>query len=43
MSTIVEQVSGAASEAAAPERALRPPSYWPFVVPALVTVLAVII
>ncbi|CCD83942.1 Putative ABC transporter (permease protein) [Bradyrhizobium sp. ORS 285] len=42
MSTIVEQ-AGAAAEVAAPERALRLPSYWPFVVPALITVLAVII
>jgi len=38
----VTQTTPAAAEAA-PEREWRPPSYWPFVVPALVVVLAVIV
>jgi multiple sugar transport system permease protein len=38
------QANAAASDgAAAPEREWRPPSYWPFVIPALVVVLAVIV
>jgi multiple sugar transport system permease protein len=38
------QANAAASEpAATPEREWRPPSYWPFVIPALVVVLAVIL
>ena len=43
MSTIIEQASVAAETAAATEREWRRPSYWPFVLPALVVVLAVII
>ncbi|MGJ4941778.1 carbohydrate ABC transporter permease [Bradyrhizobium sp. HKCCYLS1011] len=43
MSTIAEQASGTAAQAAVPERPWRPPSYWPFVLPALVVVLGVII
>jgi multiple sugar transport system permease protein len=43
VSTLAEQVSGAARDSAAPERAWRPLSYWPFVVPALIVVLAVIV
>lgn len=41
--SVVTQTSPAAAEDAAPEREWRPPSYWPFVIPALVVVLAVII
>jgi multiple sugar transport system permease protein len=37
------QIAPAAARAAAPERALRRPSYWPFVIPALIVVLAVIV
>jgi len=37
------QAGSIAAEAAPPEREWRPPSYWPFVVPALVVVLAVIV
>ena len=37
------QAGPIAAKTAAPEREWRPPSYWPFVVPALVVVLAVII
>ena len=43
MSSIAEQASGAARDSAAPERAWRPPTYWPFVWPALIVVLAVIV
>ena len=42
MKAITEVASGAA-DVAAPEPELRKPSYWPFVVPALVVVLAIII
>jgi multiple sugar transport system permease protein len=42
--SILTQATPAAAETGpAPEREWRPPSYWPFVVPALVVVLAVII
>lgn len=41
--SVVTQASPAAAETAAPEREWRKPSYWPFVIPALVVVLAVII
>ena len=41
MSTLAEPAQVAADEA--PQRELRPPSYWPFVIPALIVVLAVII
>src|SRR5262249_31461925 len=37
------QTAPAAAQAAAPERELRRPSYWPFVTPALLVVLAVIV
>src|SRR5512140_3181473 len=37
------ELAPAAATDAAPERELRKPSYWPFVVPALVVVLAIII
>jgi multiple sugar transport system permease protein len=43
VSTIIEQTAGATQNAAAPEQPWRPPSYWPFVLPALIVVLAVII
>jgi multiple sugar transport system permease protein len=43
VSTIIEQASGAAQSIAVPEQAWRRPSYWPFVVPALIVVLSVII
>ena len=43
MSVTTQAASRAAQTEAAPERELRPPSYWPFVVPALVVVLAIII
>jgi multiple sugar transport system permease protein len=43
VSTIIEQASGAAHGVAVPEQQWRRPSYWPFVVPALVVVLGVII
>jgi multiple sugar transport system permease protein len=41
--SVVTQTSPAAADNAAPEREWRPPSYWPFIVPALVVVLAVIV
>ena len=41
--SVATQTSPAAADNAAPEREWRPPSYWPFIVPALVVVLAVII
>ena len=37
------QAGSVVTETAAPRREWRPPSYWPFVVPALVVVLAVIV
>ncbi|WP_316191057.1 sugar ABC transporter permease [Bradyrhizobium sp. SZCCHNS2096] len=43
MSTVLEQASGIAEHVAVPEQQWRPPSYWPFVLPALVVVLSVII
>jgi multiple sugar transport system permease protein len=43
VSVTTQAASRAAQTEAAPERELRPPSYWPFVVPALVVVLAIII
>jgi multiple sugar transport system permease protein len=45
VSTIIEQAAGAAQaeSAAVPEQAWRRPSYWPFVLPALIVVLSVII
>ena len=43
MSSLTEATSAAAGSDAAPGREWRPPSYWPFVIPALVVVLAVII
>ena len=43
MSALTQSTPAAARTDAAPERELRPPSYWPFVVPALVVVLAIII
>jgi multiple sugar transport system permease protein len=43
VSTLTESTPAAASSEAAPEREWRPPSYWPFVIPALVVVLGVII
>jgi len=41
--SVVTQTSPAAAQSAAPGREWRPPSYWPFVIPALVVVLGVII
>jgi len=41
--SVATQTSPAAADNAAPEREWRPPSYWPFIVPALVVVLAVIV
>ncbi|WP_407147696.1 carbohydrate ABC transporter permease [Bradyrhizobium sp. ORS 86] len=41
--SVVTQTESVAAEQAAPAREWRPPSYWPFVIPALVVVLAVII
>jgi multiple sugar transport system permease protein len=42
--SVVPQATSAAAETdRAPDRELRPPSYWPFVVPALIVVLAVIV
>lgn len=38
----IEEISPASTDEAAPEQELRKPSYWPFVVPALVVVLAII-
>ena len=43
MSTLTETTQAPAAEVAAPGREWRPPSYWPFVIPALVVVLAVIV
>jgi multiple sugar transport system permease protein len=43
VSAITQTSPAAAKTEAAPERALRKPSYWPFVIPALVVVLAVIV
>ena len=43
MSAITQATPAAAQHDAAPEKEWRPPSYWPFVVPALVVVLAVIV
>jgi multiple sugar transport system permease protein len=44
VSTLTEATQApAAAEQAAPGREWRPPSYWPFVIPALVVVLAVIV
>jgi multiple sugar transport system permease protein len=43
VSTITEQAAGAAKDATAPELQWRRPSYWPFVLPALIVVLSVII
>jgi multiple sugar transport system permease protein len=37
------QIAQAAARATTPERELRRPSYWPFVIPALIVVLAVIL
>jgi len=39
----ITEVAPTAADDAAPEQELRKPSYWPFVVPALVVVLAIII
>ena len=41
--SVVTQASPAVAENQPPAREWRPPSYWPFVIPALVVVLAVII
>jgi multiple sugar transport system permease protein len=43
VSTLTETTQAPAAEVAAPGREWRPPSYWPFVIPALVVVLAVIV
>ena len=43
MSALTQSAPAAAQSDAAPEKELRPPSYWPVVVPALIVVLAVII
>src|SRR5207237_7179646 len=43
VSELTQSTPAAAPSDAAPEKELRPPSYWPFVVPALVVVLAIII
>ena len=43
MSVVTQAEPAAAENNAAPAREWRPPSYWPFVIPALVVVLAVII
>ena len=43
MSSITQMSPAAAKTEAAPERELHKPSYWPFVIPALVVVLAVIV
>jgi len=42
VSTLSQTTLAAAESGAAPGREWRPPSYWPFVVPALIVVLAVI-
>ena len=43
MSSLTETTSATATAETAPEREWRRPSYWPFVIPALVVVLAVIV
>ena len=43
MSSLTEATSASAAADVGPEREWRPPSYWPFVIPALVVVLAVIV
>jgi multiple sugar transport system permease protein len=43
VSTLTEASPASAAKELAPGREWRPPSYWPFVVPALVVVLAVIV
>jgi multiple sugar transport system permease protein len=43
VSTVTQATPGATRAEGAPGREWRPPSYWPFVVPALIVVLAVII
>ena len=43
MSSLTEASPDSGAAATAPEREWRPPSYWPFVIPALVVVLAVIV
>jgi multiple sugar transport system permease protein len=43
VSTIIGQAAGAGQDIAAPEQPWRAPSYWPFVLPALIVVLSVII
>jgi multiple sugar transport system permease protein len=43
VSTLTEASPASAAQEIAPGREWRPPSYWPFVVPALVVVLAVIV
>ncbi len=43
MSSLTEATPAAASVNTTPGREWRPPSYWPFVIPALVVVLAIII
>ncbi|MCS3447658.1 MULTISPECIES: carbohydrate ABC transporter permease [Bradyrhizobium] len=43
MSVVTQTEPAATTESVAPAREWRPPSYWPFVIPALVVVLAVII
>jgi multiple sugar transport system permease protein len=43
VSTLTETTSATATAETAPEREWRRPSYWPFVIPALVVVLAVIV
>jgi multiple sugar transport system permease protein len=43
VSSLTEATPAAASVNATPGREWRPPSYWPFVIPALVVVLAIII
>ena len=43
MSSLTEATAASARDEPAPGRAWRPPSYWPFVLPALVVALAVIV
>jgi len=43
VSALTQSAPATAPIGAAPEKQLRPPSYWPFVVPALAVVLAIII
>jgi multiple sugar transport system permease protein len=43
VSSLTEASPDSGAAATAPEREWRPPSYWPFVIPALVVVLAVIV